>query len=241
MNTCSCCKKTVETHLLLKSCVYQKAFYHSCVNITSSETRLINSKKSVNWTCQKCDQLGNDINSLKAAIVALQNEIRNIKPVENVTLNNIQFEEIVQEVSERQSRQRNLLIFGMKEQSSAISKDERISSEKMEVSKLISYVSLGADAQITNMHRLGKFDKDRSSPRPIKITLNSREIALELIRKSPSLKNSTFKQISLSFDKTPKQLEYYKQLKLELEERKNNGETNVKIKYFNGVPKIINF
>lgn len=74
------------------------------------------------------------------------------------------------------------------------------------------------------MHRLVKFDKERNSPRPIKIKVNSNEIVLELIRKVLNLKNSAFTQISLSFDKTPKQLQYYKQFKLELEERKTNGE-----------------
>lgn len=241
METCSCCNKATETHLLLKCCVCRKAYNHSCVNITSSETRLINAKKSVKWTCQKCDQIGNDINSLKAAIVALQEEIRNIKPAEPATLSNTQFEEVVQEVLERQHRQCNLIIFGMKEQSAAVSKEERISSEKSSVSELITYLSPRTDSRITNIRRLGKYDKDRRSPRPIKVSFSSSETVLELIKKAYNLKNSEFREISLSFDKTPKQLQHYNQLKLELEERKKNGETNVKIKHFNGSPKIVNF
>ncbi|CAH1957230.1 unnamed protein product [Acanthoscelides obtectus] len=36
-------------------------------------------------------------------------------------------------------------------------------------------------------------------------------------------------------------MNFYKTLKSELEERKNKGETNLKIKYVGGFPKIVNF
>lgn len=87
--------------------------------------------------------------------------------------------------------------------------------------------SPGTDSQITNILKLGKFDTDGTLPRSMKTTL-----------RIPEEFNI---QTNLSFDKTPKQLQYQKELKLELEERKNNGETNIKVKHFNGSPKRVNF
>lgn len=43
----------------------------------------------------------------------------------------------------------------------------------------------------------------------------------------------------LSSDKTPKEMQYYKEVKKELEERKNNGEENITIKFVNNIPKIV--
>nr|CAH7725252.1 unnamed protein product [Callosobruchus chinensis] len=71
----SCCSKKAETHLLLVCCVCKKSFFYGCVGLNATETRLTNSKKSVSWACTKCDEMGNSINDLKAAIVSHQNQI----------------------------------------------------------------------------------------------------------------------------------------------------------------------
>lgn len=52
-------------------------------------THFFQLKRVVHWTCKKCDQIGNHINLLQAATVALQSEIKNVKPVDNPTPNNI--------------------------------------------------------------------------------------------------------------------------------------------------------
>nr|CAH7760257.1 unnamed protein product [Callosobruchus chinensis] len=226
--------KVVDAHLLLLCCVCRKTFYHACVNLTSSETRLINSKKSVSWTCGKCDQMGGDINALKAAIVSLQNEIKTLSTKNNkADLSNTQFEDIVQEVLERQNRRCNVIIFGLKEQS-ITSKDERLALEKSEVVKVLTHVT--ESVTVTNIRRLGKYDRNRTSARPVKVSLANAEQVSELIRKSQTLKNSeAFKHVSISTDKTPRQMDLYKAVKSELEERKKKGETNIKIKHVNVV------
>ena len=55
----------------------------------------------------------------------------------------------------------------------------------------------------------------------------------------PEAPDRTAKNCSIYSDKTPKQLEYYKKRKKELTDRTNRGETNLKIKYYNDVPKIV--
>ncbi|CAH1970054.1 unnamed protein product [Acanthoscelides obtectus] len=184
--------------------------------------------------------MGGDINALKAAIVALQNEVKALSTKNNDTkMSDSQFEDIVQEVSERQNRRCNVIIFGLKEQNGA-TKDDKPVLEKSEVVKVLTHVT--PSITVTNIRRLGKFDENRTIGRPIKVKLANVEQVSELIKKCPSLRNSSeFKHISISTDKTPRQMNFYKTLKSELEERKNKGETNLKIKYVGGVPKIVNF
>nr|CAH7762459.1 unnamed protein product [Callosobruchus chinensis] len=227
---CCCCNKTCEQHVLVTCSVCQKSFYHGCINLTSSETRLINSKKSVTWTCDECEKLGNDIISLKAAIVALQKDLKAISSVpHNTPAAKIEFEEVVQEVMERQNRKSNLMIFGLKEQEQS-TKDDRIQAEKTDVLKILTFVSPSLTS-VSDIRRVGKFDSERTHPRPVKVTLGTSDQVLEIIRRSAKLKNSGFNNISISFDKTPKQVEYYRKLKEELDQRRSNGESNIRIKH----------
>nr|CAI5818719.1 unnamed protein product [Callosobruchus analis] len=65
------------------------------------------------------------------------------------------------------------------------------------------------------------------------------EQVLELIKKSPALKNSEeFKNISVSYDRTPRQMQLYKVVRKQIDDTKNGGESNIRIKYVNGIPKI---
>nr|CAI5826218.1 unnamed protein product [Callosobruchus analis] len=127
----------------------------------------------------------------------------------------------------------------MKEQDSA-DKNIRSESQKAEVTKVLSYLS--QSVTVSSVRRIGRYDSNKNSSRPVKVTLASPVEVHELLRKTPMLKGSeAFKRISIFADKTPRQMEYYKKLKRELEERIGNGETNIKIKYWNGTPKIVNF
>lgn len=238
---CSCCSKITETHLLLCCCVCKKQFNNNCVGLSASETRLIHGKKSLAWTCNDCNQIGNDINSLRAAIVSLQNQIKAIT-VEAVptSISNNDFEEVVQEIRERQKKQNNIILFGMKEQN-GLSKDDRLNAEKDDVLKILTHLSPNF-GEITNLYRLGKYDKERVKPRPVKVCLANSEQGFNLLKKSSKLKESEdFKNVSIGSDQTPRQLEYYKEVKKELDERTAAGETNIKIKHINGIPKILNF
>lgn len=186
--------------------------------------------------------MGNDINSLKAAIIALQEEVKELKtsiPVANLPLNNAQFEEIIQEVHERHRRESNIIIFEAAEQPSIIAKGDRVIADRSDVGQILKTLVPNFNSDHISLYRLGRFDPERSRPRPIKVTLNNKEQVQEFIRKAKSLQNyQQFKHISLAFDRTPKQIEYYQQIKKELESRKSNGE-NLKIQYVHGIPKIV--
>lgn len=88
------------------------------------------------------------------------------------------------------------------------------------------------------MRRLGYFDAQRANLRMVKVTLVEEKL-VHLFKNVSKLKVSDkFKNVFLVSDKIPRQLDHYNKLKHELDRRKNNGETNLVIKYIDGIPKI---
>lgn len=239
---CVCCKKSFEDHKVVTCCVCKNYYSNACVELTPSETRIIKSKKNFSYTCQNCSQLGDNINDLKSIILTLQKEVESLKSLRNqptAVNNNADYEEIIQEITERNRRKRNLVIFGVAEINSN-SKDDRLQHDEREVNKVLQYLSPEVTYDNIKPARLGKYDGTRDNPRPIKITLREEDIVHNLIRKAKTLRDSnSFKKINISLDRTPRQLEHYKSLKRELNQRISDGETNLKIKYIRGIPKIV--
>lgn len=238
-NTCTCCNAPTEAHKLINCSICKKLYNHSCVDLTLSEARTIKSKKNVNWTCRNCSLVGNDINELKAIILELKNEVADLKSQRNIQVNNnsaYDMEEIIQEISDRDRRKRNLIIHGIKELSGA-TKNERLSHDTVKVAEVLTVFSANS---ISSPMRLGKFDNSRSTPRPIKVTLPDEETVHRIIHNIRNIKdNDQFKNISISLDRTPKQIAYYMTIKKQLVDRIQRGEKDLKIKHIRGIPSII--
>jgi hypothetical protein len=70
--------------------------------------------------------------------------------------------------------------------------------------------------------------------------LDRREQVQAVLLKSKRVKSlPNMQNILIVPDRTPRQLDYYRQLKVQLNERQRNGETNLTIKYISGQPKIV--
>lgn len=179
-----------------------------------------------------------DIGGLKKAIENLQKDIKDIKD-NKVTCEseNNMFEEVVQEITEREKRKRNLVLFGPTEQHQ-VAAEERILADKALIADILNTANIPTQNVNLKPIRLGKYTPGKN--RPIKINLESEDHVHLVIKKARELKNmDRFKHISISLDRTPKQIDDYRNVKKIFDERKNNGETNIKIKYINGYPRII--
>ncbi|KAJ3644178.1 hypothetical protein Zmor_026849 [Zophobas morio] len=146
------------------------------------------------------------------------------------------FEDVVQEVLERQKRSSNIIVFNVPEHSKSIPRSKRLNKDK----RFVSELSVDHEYDYANFHcqRLGKFNASRITP--IKVFLNSEQDVSNIIRKAENLiTTEQYKDIRLSYDRTPKQLDFYKQLKQEMNDRIRQGETNLKIRYYNGSPRIV--
>lgn len=239
---CACCNRSYDAVSMVKCSVCKKTFKNTCVDLSSNEVRTLNANKGYDWSCKHCRTMGNDIKDLKSLILNLQQEIVGLKAELNVNLKSSaiddeMFENIIQEVNDRNNRKTNIVIFGIPEQSPEVPPEVRIANDKREVKEILHVVDLDLNSTDLDQVRVGKFMPGKS--RPIKINVGNERQVATVIRNAKSLKTSRFKQVSLSYDRTPRQLAYFRKVKEELVQRQNNGEDNIRIKYIHNIPKII--
>lgn len=236
--SCKCCNQLSEGHLMVTCSLCKDKYKHSCVDITSNEVRTLNANKGYNWTCLGCRAIGNDLKDLRALIIDLQREIKELRAENTRTVNTgIDMEEIIYEITERQKRKNNIVLFNIPEPDQRTSKSLQAESDKNVVADILTEVSPEISADNIKPVRLGTFSDSKS--RPVKIKLENLDIIKTVLKNAKKLKsNQRFKNIYITVDRTKNQLEQYRKVRQELAERINAGETNCRIKYVNGVPKV---
>ncbi|CAH1115234.1 unnamed protein product [Psylliodes chrysocephalus] len=238
---CSCCNKSYKSNFMIKCSVCTKVFRHLCVNVTLEEINMFNDNENgFDWSCTSCRTIGNQIKDLNALILMLQEEVKSLKE-DNKQLgtsnNSIVFEEVVQEINERNKRKRNIILFGVPEQDQVLSTEDRSENDKTEVKSIIKYIDRSIDLKHLKPIRLGRFSDSRN--RPMKITMEEETDVVSLIKQASSLKNGKYKHVSISFDRTKRQIDYYRQLKMELDEKNNKCTEKFRIRYVDGTPTIV--
>lgn len=238
---CNCCAAPAEPHKTVLCSICRKNFKIDCVDITNAEARKIHSNTGFSWSCKLCASVGNDLNSLKAAIVSLREEIQSLKsavntPVESA-LSMIDTEKIIQEISDRESRKTNVILYNSIETGN--SKNEQLALDVAQINEICTAAELNvSDFQV---HRLGKLDLTNTTRRrPIKIKFASEASASSLLRKSTQIKSvDKWSSLGLSRDRTVMQRELYSNVRTQMRERMDAGERNLRIKYRNGIPNIV--
>lgn len=242
---CSCCGASDQPHKMVTCNICKKDYKIDCVDISNAEARKIHAKTSgLSWSCSSCAQLGDDLNALKSAIVALQEEVKTLKcsyqAATSNTFSPIEFERVVQEVTEREHRKPNVIIYGCVE-SDCNSNREQIDLDKALVNDVLSHVGL-VDEKYT-LTRLGKFNPNSAEPRrrPLRVTLSSAASASVVLKRSKELRGLPgWSALAFSRDRTQLERDVYRGVRKELDERSAGGETGLTIAYRNGIPTIIN-
>lgn len=173
---------------------------------------------------------------LKSSVTKLQQEVGNIKDTHrdtNIT-STVSVEPAISEIQERERRASNVLLFGVVESS----KKDHIEMKNDDIQMVKNTLAnlneeLPTDAKII---RIGNHSEDKR--RPIKIILASRQEAIQILKKKAALEQVN-SGIYMKSDQTPAQRKYLKEILVELDSRKNNGEKGIKIKYIKGIPTII--
>jgi len=131
---------------------------------------------------------------------------------------------------DRQTRSKNIILFNVPE--------SQIDANNSDISTTnLIFQKLNVDMKPVAIHRLGK---SNGHTRPLKVTLNTISDVFKILGSSRRLKSDqSFKDVRITSDKTPKQREYFQNLRKELNERRSNGESNLSIKYYKGVPSIV--
>lgn len=179
---------------------------------------------------------------LEQQIVALRQEI-DVKKTDSTILHpfsgSTSIEAAVHEFMERGKKQNNVVLFNAKEDKQ-ISKEQRENADKLLIENLLGKLAIPSTTTKFEIQRLGKFNITKTElKRPLKIVFLSREPAEKLLRTTGKLKDCPmFGHINIARDQTPLQAKLYASTKLELNRRKLNGETNIRIKFKDGAPYI---
>lgn len=216
--------------------------HHSCADIPLDELqRFTRSRaKGFRFICKSCVNIKSDercnLKNIHDLLKSLRESIDNI----NYRLSNLEsqiagpvtlplrtFEDVVGEAVERISRARNIIVSGVPE-----------SVDAAEASRSIIVTTCGSDNNIfaTKAHRIGKIG---SKPRLIKIEFDRRGDVLHVLKNKDKLKTSIISKYRVFSDQTLRQRNYLKDLRQELSQRTQQGESNLTIKYFRGTPKIV--
>lgn len=141
-------------------------------------------------------------------------------------------DDAVYELQERSRREKNIIITGIPEIPNK-NTGERRESDSNEATKIIQ--SLYKDCQVPiNTIRLGKYVANKN--RNLKVILDSSKTAKNILKN----RNSIIGDHKIFSDQTPTQRKVIGELRAELSQRQQNGETSLVIKYIKGAPKIVN-
>lgn len=150
---------------------------------------------------------------------------------------------LIREFELRSKIKNNVILFGIPEpienNKYVLEKDEQF------ISDFFNYISTQSELLYDfSLSRVGKFSIARENPRPLKLFLKSLEHATNIIKLAKTSKENLklsplFKDTITTADTTKMQQQQFKELKIALINRMDNGETNIAIRYIQGFPKIV--
>lgn len=117
------------------------------------------------------DLLSKDNESLKARISALEDNINSILLHKTMSVDN----KLINKIIERQSRQKNILLFNLPE---VVSKTNDLSNDDSNVHATLKFLQLNIPPE--HITRLGTYSTSSSRPRPINITFLTEDPVLRV-------------------------------------------------------------
>lgn len=202
------------------------------VTLTDIMQKLESMEQKYEYILAKYEEQQNINQTLKSEIEHLKNQIN--KPESRLENSSV---DAFQELSDREYRKRNVIMFSAKELETD-NQEEKKEADLRLVKEIIMTASPNLNMEDVKVQRIGKEKADRI--RPLKIRLPSAENVKQILFKTVELKKQrNLSSIVFSYDRTPKQIDDYKQTKRELIRRTEVGENGLKIKYVKGVPTIV--
>ena len=248
---CNKCKKNFssETNELGIQCDKCNAWYHlKCTNLSPKQFKFLDESphNEFMWFCADCQgktdpgmafaQQTVKLEALTQIVYALQQQNTMIlELLKRDRGNDEQIKTHVLEVMtnqlEKEDLKNNLMLWNLPEGPMGDA-DQDMVNEKEDLGKvreILTSVNPRVDLtklDLTRVKRAGTRRKDRTTPRPVKITLDSPECKDKILRNAKTLKNITkFPKLGLSQDKTKKEREEYRQLRDKRDDlKKSTGE-----------------
>lgn len=137
----------------------------------------------------------------------------------------------VTEILSRVEKSHNLIITNVTEKAD-------IALDTASVHNIVEHIRKGAGQFLLKSSRLPS--KDSSKPRWIRAVFSSPECVRDILRNKSKLRgHPDFRHVTIYDDKTREQVSFLNALRTELRRRQAAGETNLTIKYLQGVPTIV--
>lgn len=178
-------------------------------------------------------QLDARLSANEAKVTALENKLVGAERHDGY------IEPTIAEISERTRRSKNVMLFNFPE-----SQDRRVDARRKHDNELVSLLLntvIPAAGDVTfATARVGKSIPNKT--RPLKIILSDESMVVSFLSNfssdSAALVDQGLSGVKASRDRTPRELEYFKSLKSEMELRSSKGEKDLCIRYRNNVPYI---
>jgi hypothetical protein len=182
--------------------------------------------------CEQCQKGLSEVPLLIKKIDELQRDIENLKENNATKKQAAGPFDVLQEVNEREIRARNVIMYDIPE-SNAEEAGQRIQYDKEEAAKIIKSITDVPTDKI-KVFRLGRVQPGQVKSRPLKVILQRREHALQILKSKKKLNKPNIKG-----DLTKAERDHLKCLRDELKGRQDRGEGDITIKYVRGCPKIV--
>lgn len=244
--SCYKCTKNVSDKSPSLQCGFCTKFFHAkCLGLSKDQIAIFTDIQGSVYKCEECrnkynNGVGKDCDNCSAllqAIKDLQSIVKNVQEeMKNLKENRISenTEIIISEISERQRREKNIIIYKLEEQGNG-SMSNKIATDTQAVADIIKIISPTVPTGNIRTYRLGRGNGNNISP--LKVEFASKEDVFTILKNKNKLKNHNI-NIQISTDKTLLQRQHLKNLISELNQRKENGEDDLYIKYINGNPVI---
>lgn len=215
--------------------------------LKASQSKIIS---SINNSSNNIKSLNKKFDDIIKTISILSNENKMLKEKMNVLENKYDLLEkkmstsqtstdqiLISEIMDRQSRSCNLIIFNLPE-----SKEDSQSTITDNAQLVTIFSAMETNPSKFTCHRLGKPNSStENKSRPLKVVLSNTIDVFTLLRSQAKLRNSpNWSNIRLASDRTSMQRDHMKNLREQLQKRRDNGEKDLIIKYNKGIPSIIN-
>lgn len=219
----------------------------SIASLTTKVDTLTTLPSKVDNLITQVESLSGNLKSLEsrvavneAKMVDLEAQLSNVKdaPLASSSLP-VNPEQIVAELNDRSRRSKNVMLFNLPE-SSDKNVDIRKQHDLNLLLKLFNVFLPTFDVKNLKAVRAGK--KSPSKMRPLKAILDCESNVVSFLSSFSSEAaggiDPSFSTVRASRDRTPREMDYYKSLKSELDSRISKGE-DVVIKYKNNIPCIV--
>lgn len=192
--------------------------------LSKHEHLFVKLNKKIDEVSSQLRDLGGRTTLLEDKITTFETRLSKIESSNISTDNNI-----ISEISERQLRSRNMIIFNAPE-----SDDNTSANDSSVIKSIFDYI--GIEMTPTAISRLGR---KSSKPRPLKITLQDASDVFVILKNKFKLRSSqNFSSIRISPDRTQMQRDQLRNVYAKIEERKAAGETDLILKFLKGIPTI---